>query len=552
VGGRLTAAPVAPRVVQAALVVLGLVSLAVPVPAAAQTSPEPSPSGDGTPPVEVPPAVPGEEVCTPTDGQLVALSGLVALDESTYVVLNDGRLGNGVFFLDQNCQTTGEQIFLPDHGGIIADAEDLAYDWEAGVLWVADIGDNNAERPHVVLYRIDLDDRVPVIYRFTYPDGPRNAEALVLDGDGTPIIVSKEIGTAGLYRPTGELVPSQSFDDTIPLERVGEFSPVDTGTGHPVGPPARMVVTGGANAPDGSRVALRTLTDAYEFDVTDGDVVGAITSGRFRITPLPDEPQGEAIAYTPDGRYFLTVSDTLDHPEDVVPVILRYTPTEPAPEPTSTPEAQAPAPAERSRSLLDRLGPQGILNIVAAIGVVGLLMVITGIVGIVRARRAAAGEPDDGEPDGDGSTPAPAPATGRARVTPPPDPQPGWEPDLGTAQGYDGQAAPYGGHPQGVPPGTAPPAGPPRSGGTVYTAGSSNRADQVFDQDHPDGYPDDRAAYPNRQDGMTPPGVYRAQSAASPGGTYTGGVYQSNPDDVPDYYSDDPDYPYEFRERDTW
>lgn len=546
-GGRLTSVPLAPRVVRAALVTLGLLLLVAPVPAVAQTSPEPSPSGDGAPPVEVPPAVPGEEVCTPTDGRLVALSGMVALDESTYVVLNDGRLGNGLFFLNQDCQTTGEQIFLPDQ----LDPEDLAYDREAGVLWAADIGDNGAERPYVVLYRIDLADRVPVVYRFRYPDGPRNAEAVVLDGDGTPIIVSKEIGTAGLYRPTGELAPSQSFDDVTPLERVGEFTPVDTGTEHPVGPPARMVVTGGANAPDGSRVALRTLTDAYEFDVTDGDVVGALTSGRFRITPLPDEPQGEAIAYSADGRYFLTVSDTLDHPEDVVPVILRYTPTEPAPEPTSTPQAQAPAPPPRGRSLLDRLGPQGILNVVAGIGVVGLLMVVTGIVGIVRARRAGADEPDGSEADdGDGSTPAHvAPATGRARVAPPPDPQPGWEPDLGTAQGYDGQAAPpYAGPPPGAaPPGAAPPAAPPRSGGTVYTAGSSGRADQVFDQDHPDGYADDRGTYPDRQEG-----AYRAQSAGSAGGTYTGGVYQSNPDEVPDYYSDDPDYPYEFRERDQW
>jgi hypothetical protein len=26
-------------------------------------------------------------------------------------------------------------------------------------------------------------------------------------------------------------------------------------------------------------------------------------------------------------------------------------------------------------------------------------------------------------------------------------------------------------------------------------------------------------------------------------------VYRHNPDEVPDYYSDDPDYPYEFRDR---
>ena len=50
------------------------------------------------------------------------------------------------------------------------------------------------------------------------------------------------------------------------------------------------------------RVALRTYTAAYEWDVPDGDVVKAITTATPRITPLPDEPQGESIAYTADGR----------------------------------------------------------------------------------------------------------------------------------------------------------------------------------------------------------------------------------------------------------
>ena len=43
--------------------------------------------------------------------------------------------------------------------------------------------------------------------------------------------------------------------------------------------------------------------------ITDGDVAAAITSGEPEVTPLPGEPQGEAIAYSPDGTSFLTVSD---------------------------------------------------------------------------------------------------------------------------------------------------------------------------------------------------------------------------------------------------
>ena len=42
----------------------------------------------------------------------------------------------------------------------------------------------------------------PAIYRLTYPDGPHDAEALLLAPDGTPYVVTKEVlGASGVYRP---------------------------------------------------------------------------------------------------------------------------------------------------------------------------------------------------------------------------------------------------------------------------------------------------------------------------------------------------------------
>ena len=40
----------------------------------------------------------------------------------------------------------------------------------------------------------------------------------------------------------------------------------------------------------------------------------AITTTRPAITPLPDEAQGESIAYAPDGKSFYTVSDAESTP----------------------------------------------------------------------------------------------------------------------------------------------------------------------------------------------------------------------------------------------
>src|SRR5258706_5096048 len=174
----------------------------------------------------------------------------------------------------------------------------------------------------------------------TYSDGPHDAEALLFSGDGTPVVVTKETtGTAGIYTPTGPLKPQTVTG--VPLKRVGEFSPPTTGTDNLLGLLGDTMITGAATSPDRHRIALRSYTAAYEWDVPDGDVVKAITTARPRLTLLPNEPQGESIAYTADGTSFLTVSD------ESGPTTMRsYVPsTKVAPTPTPSLSATAGAAA---------------------------------------------------------------------------------------------------------------------------------------------------------------------------------------------------------------
>lgn len=355
--------------------------------------PTPTPTGPGA---EPPGPVPGEPVCSITDPRLLEISGLVAFDDGGYAVVNDSTLfadRKGVFFLDQNCQVQ-EQIGYPTPE---LDPEALAWDREADILWVGDVGDNfettgQQPRPSAAYWRIDLGgDRTAVIHRFIYPDGQgRDAEALVLDGDGTPVIVTKSVtGTAELFRPT-ELRPSSGPADTAPLEPVGEVTlpEPETEVVHRLGAAGRRLVTGAANAPDGSAVVLRSYTDAFEYEVTDGDVVAALTGGEPLITPLPEEPLGEAISYTADGEQFLTVSEVPEE-SDYTPALLGYTPTAP-PAPTSPPEPAAGTGSGSGGGLFNDL--QDILNLIAAVGVLGVLLVAAGVFGIVRARRARPGD----------------------------------------------------------------------------------------------------------------------------------------------------------------
>ena len=182
----------------------------------------------------------------------------------------------------------------------------------------------------------------PVLHRFTYPDGPHDAETLLLNGDGTPIIVTKDPFTAGLYVPAAAPGPRR------PPRCAGRFVRIPgTSTSNPFGLPGRLVLTGGATAPDGTRVALRTYADAFEFAVTDGDVIAAVTTGKAVTTALPDEPQGESLAYSADGASLLTVSETGGAPAGTRPEIPRYASGLPAaePRPPPRPPPRRPAPS---------------------------------------------------------------------------------------------------------------------------------------------------------------------------------------------------------------
>jgi len=193
------------------------------------------------------------------------------------------------------------------------DPEDLAMAKD-GTIWVADIGDNSQasggdsqRRSTIALWSLAPGSKTPVIHRLAYPDGTaRDAETLLMSPNGTPVIVTKE--------PSGEVyVPSAALQadnkEGVKLKRVGTFTPEKTGTPNHLLFIGSALITGGAVSPDGTKAVIRTMSDAYEFDVSNGDVAGAVTSGKYRITPLPNEPQGEGISYTPDGKNFVTCSD---------------------------------------------------------------------------------------------------------------------------------------------------------------------------------------------------------------------------------------------------
>jgi hypothetical protein len=233
--------------------------------------------------------------CTVNDKNIGELSGLAADDKYVYAQ-NDGGTKLQVFVLDKKtCKVVKTVTNKTDP----YDVEDMALAPD-GKFWLEDAGDNKKDRENVAIHVLTQDGKA-TLYRLTYPDGAHDTEALLLDRKGVPYLVTKTpLGSAQVFRPEGPLVSP----GPTKLVQVGtvDLEPTDTPGGPTKVPHAidAILVTGGAVSADGTVVALRTYTDAYLWSAPDGDVAAALKGKPTRV-PLPDQPQGEAIAFEPDG-----------------------------------------------------------------------------------------------------------------------------------------------------------------------------------------------------------------------------------------------------------
>ena len=180
----------------------------------------------------------------------------------------------------------------------VTDAE--AVDWEdiaaapGPLLYIGDIGDNNRSRPSIDIYRVrepppGADATAPARrLRLRYPDGPHDAEALLVDPlRGDVFVVTKAPDGATAYRAAGTT-----------LRRAAAVRD------------ARFV-TGGSVSADGRVVALRGYARVWIW-VRLGREPLARTLERAPCSPsvsLLPEGQGEAIALDRNGRSFATVAE---------------------------------------------------------------------------------------------------------------------------------------------------------------------------------------------------------------------------------------------------
>jgi hypothetical protein len=243
----------------------------------------------------------------------------------------DGRRNPGVLWTHNDSGDKPNVYALDRQGvtvGVFAVRAATAVDWEdmawgpgpngtGQYLFLGDIGDNNRRRTDCAVYRIAepkigaragtreaplLSEGTTVRIPFAYPDGPHDAEALMVHPKtGVIYLVTKESsGVAGVYKfPT-----ARTNSARVRLTRVGN---VTLGGEQHLFP---NVVTGGDISPDGRKVTLVTYARAYEFTLPAGARnFDAIWKTRPAALDLPPLPQCEAVCYTRDGKSLLVTSE---------------------------------------------------------------------------------------------------------------------------------------------------------------------------------------------------------------------------------------------------
>lgn len=250
----------------------------------------------------------GTKVGSIESGQVTETSGMAASRKNPNVlwVHNDSGDTARVFAM----AVTGRNLGVYNLSGARAiDWEDIAPGPgpEPGVdyLYLGDIGDNFAIRSSVTVYRVKepkVSANQPAAtqnlkhfetIRLKYEDGPRDAEALMVDPrTGDLYVVSKPEKKSRLYRvPASEL-------------RNGRTATLHFLTELPWGG-----ATAGDISPDGSRILVRGYKNASMWLRPDGCSVEEAFQWPGRDVTLVDERQGEAISFDAVGTGYYTTSE---------------------------------------------------------------------------------------------------------------------------------------------------------------------------------------------------------------------------------------------------
>ncbi|MGE3946880.1 MAG: hypothetical protein AB7H86_09395 [Blastocatellales bacterium] len=217
-----------------------------------------------------------------------------------------------------------------------------ARDWEdmavgpgpkrgASYIYIGDIGNNGLRTRELTIYRIpepavvDADalsstksprqTESAEAFRFVYPAGAHDAEALLvhpLSGDLYIVTKPSSGGSPLVFKASAPLRSG-------PPVRLKQIASLKLAS-----PPFDIIagkITGGDISPDGLRVVLCDYLQGYEFRLPRAAGFDAIWKQRPRRFNLGQRRQGEAVAFSADGKSILATSEGSPCPLIRTPVV---------------------------------------------------------------------------------------------------------------------------------------------------------------------------------------------------------------------------------------
>jgi hypothetical protein len=175
-------------------------------------------------------------------------------------------------------------------------------------VYLGDIGDNGAMYPYITIYRLEeqkswigkdsIINANAVAVHLKYPDGPRDAETLMIDPIEKLIyIVSKRTDSVTVYSTPLNF----KANDTLTLTKhcklfFNGFKPFKW-------------ITAGDISKDGQQILLKDYVKVYYWKRNNNEPIWKTIQRKPIELPYQAEKQGEAIGFTPDGKGYYTTSE---------------------------------------------------------------------------------------------------------------------------------------------------------------------------------------------------------------------------------------------------
>lgn len=182
------------------------------------------------------------------------------------------------------------------------------------MIYIADIGDNSAKYDYGLIYvleeptlnLLEKESKVTISKKltFTYPEGPRDAESLMVDPANRDIyIISKREKNVGLFQ-----IPYPYPNEKIVAKKITDL-------------PYTYIVAGDI-ASDRSAVVIKDYNSIYHFSLVKDQKIEEALLAKPYLPPYIREPQGESICWSTDSKSFFTLSE--ESLAKIQPVLYKY------------------------------------------------------------------------------------------------------------------------------------------------------------------------------------------------------------------------------------